>query len=312
MISENNALVVLVKDKFEEIEKLSALAYSFNDMALYLGVEPTLFASEAQNPDTDLYMHLRRGQITSSFNEAMRILEDAEKGNITASQRLSQIRRDRGFEMSKLDVFGGFEDKQRLQKLEDYIQSGSRELLTNDEVLYLELLAQFHAIDRRFGRRNTISFFTKPPFSYSYAQTRDMFDEAQNLFYSERNVEKKALRHKKAEQLEEAARQVQINAKSAKEWEIYGNLIVQAAKLQELDKPDVQKLPKQAYISPVRIYSLNPEKVGIPAINRNDVAAQIELLEIPEIAKRSLRRDAMIEDAKIIEQLDELSQEIDN
>lgn len=310
--SDMTALQVVADQKGEELENLSALGYTYLDMAMYFAVDDALFIDAASDPSSRIYYHIKRGLITASFDEGRSLLNDAKAGNITASQRLSQIRRERGFEITKLDVFGGFADKERLQKLENYVMNGSRDSLTNDEVLYIELLTQFHSMDRQFGRRNTIAFFTKPPFSFPYGKAREMYDEAQNLFYTDRNIDKKALRNKKSEQLEEAARQVMLNAKCSKDWEIYANILDKAAKLQELDKADIVKLPRQAYMSPIRIYSLNPMSVGIPAINRHEVSSQIDMLEISESHKRSMRRDAMIEDVNIMEQIDELQKKAES
>lgn len=318
-------LFPLTEEQRNQIESLSGLAYTAEEIGIvilnaFLEVdgmkslkESTYmlqdFVQAAADPDSNIYYHIRRGQLMASANEQLAILTDALKGDVNASQQLSKIRRSRGWEISKLDVFGGFEDKKLLDKLEDYIQSGSVNNLSAEEAIYIDALTLFNSLGNKYGRRNTIRFFTKEPFNLKYARASEMYDEAISLLNIDRNVPKKALRNRKAEQLEEAAIIVRDNAQSSKDWEVYANIIMQAAKLQELDKPDIEKLPLQAYQKPIRVYSLDTESIGLPKIDRQDLANQIEALEIPERDKIRLRKDALIEPFNIQETLDELEEE---
>ncbi|HIY76392.1 MAG TPA: hypothetical protein H9825_09030, partial [Candidatus Sphingobacterium stercorigallinarum] len=132
-------------------------------------------------------------------------------------------------------------------------------------------------------------------YKLKHQRASEMYDESINLFYGNRNINKKALRAKYGEKLEQAANVVADNAETSRDWEIYGNLMKQAASMQELDKPDVEKLPKEMYLPPVKVYTLNAESVGLPPINRNDLAAEIDALDYPEAVKQSLKQDSMIE-----------------
>jgi hypothetical protein len=123
-----------------------------------------------------------------------------------------------------------------------------------------------------------------------------MICEAVNLFYTDKNRNKKALRNTRAEMIVDAAIAVRQNAKTSRDFEVYGNMLMQASKLQELDKADAQVLPPGIYRKEVRIYMLEPEKVGMMNIDRNEVAAQIDRLAISETGKNRLRCDALIED----------------
>jgi hypothetical protein len=136
-----------------------------------------------------------------------------------------------------------------------------------------------------------------------------MYDEAVTLFYTNRNVEKKALRNMYADQMDEAALIVRDNAESAKDWEVYGNLTEKAYKMRGLDKEDPKKLDKGVYLKPLRYYSLDSAVVGLPEINRQELASQIEALEIPEREKSRLRMEANMEQIKIEDRLNELEKE---
>lgn len=299
----------LTEEELEQLEKLSALGYSPQKMAMYFKLDEKLFVQLASDNTSQINYHIQRGQLMSVAMEEMAILGKAMTGDVDSSRRLSDLRRDRGFRMSKLDVFAGFESKKTLAALEEYIQSGSSKHLKNDEQLYIEVLTLINSMSRKYGRRNTIAFFTKPPFGMKYARVVEMYDESINLFYSDRNVEKKALRHKYAEELDEAARVVLENASNSKDLDIYKNIKMAAVKVRGLDEKDPEKLPPEVYRRQFRLFSLSAEDVGLPAINRHELARQIDEYDIPESEKTRLRQDARLVPIQIEQYLNELETE---
>jgi hypothetical protein len=304
-----NLSLSLTEEVILELENLSALDYSLEQMAMYFDTDKIFFIQAALDVESKIYYHLQRGKLMAAAKEQLALLQDAEKGSVTASEHLGKIRRVKGWEISRLDIFGGFEDKKTLDKLNDYLQSGSINDLKNEEAIYLDALILFHSMGRRYGRRNTVAAFTKHPFGMKYARASEMYDEAINLFHADRKVERKALRHLFAEQLQEAAAVVRENALSAKDWEVYGNLISQASKMLGLDKDDPEKPPAAEYMKPVRYYSLAPGDVGLHTIDRQEVARQIEGLDIPERDKIRVRQDARIEHVNLEERLHELEED---
>ena len=104
---------------------------------------------------------------------------------------------------------------------------------------------------RKFGRVKTIKFFCKKPFEFTYAQSRDMYEQAINLFYVDSKVEKKAMRNLKAEQLEEAAEMVREMATKPEDFEVYGKLMKLSAEIRQLNLPDPPEVPCLLYTSQV-------------------------------------------------------------
>lgn len=299
----------LSDEEIDKIEPLAALGYSPEKIAMVLGVDAKLFTQFADDPTSWVNYHIQRGQLLSVVNEELAILTKAQLGDIDASKRIADIRRDRGFKVSKLDVFAGFDSKKTLHALEDYIQSGSSKHLKNEEQLYIETLTLINSMSRKYGRRNTIAFFVKEPFNMKHARVSEMYDEAINLFYSDRNVEKKALRHKYAEELDEAALVVFDNATCAKDLDIYKNIKMAAAKVRGLDEKDPEKLPAEYFRRQFRLFTLSAEDVGLPAINRHEIARQIDQYDIPQSDKIRLRQDARLEQLNLEEYLHELETE---
>jgi len=226
----------------------------------------------------------------------MSLLTSAGGGNVTAGERLEKIRREKNFEFSKLDIFGSIKNEVKFSKLQDFFQSGGEIKLSNNEAIYLECLRFIESVNYHYGDRQTLALLQKSPFNLGYTKAKDMICEAESLFYTDKNRNKKALRNKRAEMIMDAAIVVRQTAKTSRDFEIYSNMITQASKLQELDKADAQVLPPEAYRKEVRIFMLDPEQVGMLGIDRNAVAAQIDSLQLPEMSKRRFRRDANIED----------------
>src|SRR5690606_15890702 len=124
--------------------------------------------------------------------------------DVPASKQLGEIRRSVNWELSKVNIFGGFDSKELIQKLEDYLENGSVNDLSKEETVYLDALTLFNSIYRKYGRRRSVQFFTKPPFGLTWSRASEMCDEAINLFYIDRNVQRQAIRTLYAEQLDEA------------------------------------------------------------------------------------------------------------
>lgn len=299
----------LSDEEWDKLETLSALGYSNDKIATYFGINKTVFRQVAEDGNSFLAERLEAGKLKQDMDERMALYNVALSGDVPAQKQIHEIKRSRAFKISKMDIFGTFEHRHILEKLNDYIQAGKAIAdISVEEQLYIDALIFIRDMDSIYGRRATVDFFVKN-FGLKHQRASQMYDEAVNLFYGDRNINKKALRHKFAERLEMAANVVAQNAESSRDYEVYGNLTKQAATLLELDKPDVNKLPKEMYLPPIKVFTLNTELVGLPPINRNDLAAEIDALDQPESVKSNLRQDAMLEPIKLLDKFDIIEEE---
>lgn len=282
------------------------LGYTADKMALFFDVPAEVFKAHAADETSEIHRRIQRGILRSQATEELEILKAAEKGNVTASQQLSKIKMARQWAFSRTDLLAG-PDLSHYHQLQDFLQSGSYAGISEEEEIYLQALELMAHMSRKFGRRNTVRYFVKKGLKHQRAS--QMFDEAINLFWIDHNISKKAYRNMYAEQLEEVARQVMTNINSAKDAEAYGKLITQAAKMRELDKQDPQQLSPELFTKPVRIYSLDVADIDLPPINRNELARQIDDLELPTADKERLRKDAMLMPINFIETLHGLKEE---
>jgi hypothetical protein len=300
--------LTFTEDELLELEKLSALGYTVAQMAMYFKRDFKSFEKAALDPESVISYHVARGELMSLANEQMHILLAAEGGNISASQQLANIKRNRGFKISKEEIFAGLDDMKTYRVFEDWVQGGCKSDISKEESIYLEALCKMNDMDRKYGRKNTVAFFNKK-YNLSLSRASAMYDEAINLFNTDRNVTKKAQRHRYADQLDEMALMIKQNASGPKDAEVYGDLVMKAGKMRELDKSDPEPLPKELYLKPVRLMTLDPTMVGLSAINRGDVGKQIDDLDIPEADKVRVKADAMLTNINFEETLDELEEE---
>lgn len=303
------ARINLTEEELTDLERLSSLGYSVEKMAMYFHQPVSLFKKEASFPAEDvnpIAYHIERGKLRSEALEELKILEAAERGNVTASQQLANLKRSKSWQLSREDLLAGPEPE-NFQSLQDYLQNPDNTSITKEEQVYLDALYVMVGLDRKYGKRNAIKFFTKQGIKLTRA--REMYDEAISLYNIDNQIEKKAYRNKYADQVEEAARVVLMNMKDSKDAKVYGDLIKQAAELRELFKEDPPTLPPEVYIKPIRVMSVDPQTIELPEINRNVLATQIDELDVPEKEKRRLRSEAGLDTFNFIERLHELKEE---
>lgn len=238
-----------------------------------------------------------------------KVREAAEKGDLNAVKALGEITRDKSFSLSKLDLFGGADKEGCFERIRDYIESGSPGTLSEKEQIYIEILTMVYSLDGQYGKRRTIKFLTSPPFGFSYSHASDVYAEAVELFYANRNVSKAALRQKMADEFDTLYIAARNSAKTVKDYETASNILANKAKVLQLDKEDPVQLPPETYLRPYRVLSLTPESIGLPTVSRYELARQIDGLVAPDAVKNRLKVEAGIMDMDITEILDNAAQE---
>lgn len=83
--------IVLTDEEKTELERLAALGYSVADMAMYFDRPLKEFKHDADTEGCVVNYHIRRGKLIIKANAAMKLMELAENGNLTATQQLAKI-----------------------------------------------------------------------------------------------------------------------------------------------------------------------------------------------------------------------------
>ena len=115
---KNVSLIGLTEDDRENLLKLGALGWGEKDIAVYFGWDKELFHLEYTNPDSEISLLLLRGRLQERAKVEMRLLSDAQGGNLTAVKELSAVMRDNSFQLSKLDLFGGPDDEGAIERIQ--------------------------------------------------------------------------------------------------------------------------------------------------------------------------------------------------
>jgi len=189
-------------------------------------------------------------------------------------------------------------------RLQDWIQEGSQPgVLTDNETAYYNALYAMLGVYRKYGRTNAINWVMQQ-FQESRKIAERMFAESINLFFADDGVKKSAYINLIFNNLMEMALVLKKNAKTADDIEVIGKLYERAAKIKKLDEPEEQ-LPKDTAKKSIKIYTLDAAKVGIPKINRDEIARQIDEMAIDDEQKIRIKVDAGLADSNLEQMIDD-------
>lgn len=174
--------IVLTDDQRETLMSLGALGWSEDDIAVYFGWDKRLLHSLTVDPDSEISVLLFRGRLQNRAKIEIRLMNDAIGGNLTAAKQFSDIMRDKSFEVSKLDIFGGPADEGAFERIQNYIAKGCPGTLSGNEQLYIDLLVMIYSLDGQHGKRKTIRFLTQKPFGFSYERLPDCMPRRRRCF----------------------------------------------------------------------------------------------------------------------------------
>ena len=191
-------------------------------------------------------------------------------------------------------------------KLQDYAQKGFKENLSEEEQAYYNTLLATLGVYRKYGRQGAIRMLMVEPFSCSRRVATRMFDESINLFYADDSVERQAWRNLMFEEMRQAALTIlKTEGIMPDDLETYRRLMESAYKFKQLDAPDPEEpdSPEERQ-KDIKIYELDGKRLGLPKIDRDEVASLIDNLDVKERDKERLKTDAGITPIDIDKVLD--------
>lgn len=313
-MTDTENIVLDDEDKVKLID-IGKLRWPADAVADYFGWPRDILKKELKNPNSEIPKLLRRGELEGQYELESGLYNKAlgyDKCSSEALKSLNEIMRDRSFKHTKLDLFGAAESSDTFESIQRYFDSGCSGDLGNKEQTYLDLLRIVYSFDHQYGKRKTVKILTCKPYNLSYENAAELYANAIEMFNSGRNNTKEAMRRHCADQFDTLYHAVIERAKCTKDFEIAANILEQRAKLLGLNEPDEQILPEEQYQKTYRLLSLTPESIGLPAANRDLLAAQIDSLEdVPESEKDRLRMEAGIDDVDITKILENVTQEKD-
>lgn len=309
-ITITSELIILNDEQREELLELGKLRWGLDEIATFFGWDRHTLKKELEDPESEVSRILRRGELQGQYEIESRLFNDAKGGNLSAIKEFKDIMRDRSFKHTKLDLFGAAESSDIFETIQEYFADGASGNLSAKEQVYLDLLQIVHSFDHQYGKRKTIKILTSDPFRLSFEYASELYANAIEMFNSGRHNTKESLRRHTADQLDTLYHSILEKASTTKDYALAASILEKKSKLLNLNEPDAPTLPASQYTKTYRLLSLTPEAIGLPAANRDILAAQIDSLEdVPESEKVRLRMEAGVEDVDITKLLQNVTQE---
>lgn len=293
----------------EDLVTVGGLRWDEGKIAAFFGWDRKTLHHILQDPENEISRLLLKGELEADFKLESKLMSDAQGGNLAAAKQFSELVRDRSFKLSKLDIFGGAEDKNLFEVIQRYVDAGCPGDLSTKEQLYIDMLQMIYSMNVKFGDRKTVKVLTREPYCLKYDRARDLIAESVELFNGGRRCSKEAMRYHAAETYDNLYHMILDAAKTPQEIALAGQMLEKKVKLLQLNEPDIPVLPPEQYMRTYRVASLSPEALGLPAANRDELAAQIDALDIPDSEKRRMRMEAGVIDMDIVEMLQNVVQE---
>lgn len=191
-------------------------------------------------------------------------------------------------------------------QLQDYLQAGAKRNLEPDEQQYYDALILTLGVYRKYGRAQAARFLMANPFNTTRNVAYRMIEEAINLFYFDDGVTRQAWRNLMFEEMRNAALAIlKTDGISTDDLETYRRLMESAYKFKQLDKPDPETAPETQTQREIKVYELDGKRLGLPNVNRQEVAALIDNLNLNQREKDRLKTDAGIKPINIDQVIDD-------
>jgi hypothetical protein len=184
-----------------------------------------------------------------------------------------------------------------LDALKKLIEEGDASHMPPHVAQYVEQLNLVRQLyDRYEGKKFIINTLKTSYPGTSHSRCLQLYADALNFFNSDNTVTREAWRNIYAQQLDDAA----LLALKKDDFSAFAKLKDQAAKLRRLYEEDKkEELPPAR--RPVVVYDLNPERLGMKAANRKELAVVLDSLKLPEDELARLEKEAGIKDFKLFE-----------
>lgn len=182
-----------------------------------------------------------------------------------------------------------------LDEIYDFIENGIPEQQP-DIVKYMVEMEKVRGmtlrIDKYASKDAIVNHLVKVD-GYKKDIALNLYYQTLEYFYADSTISKQAWRNIYAEKMEKVVNFAIGTMKDTSDAAKVNRMILEMGRLRQLDQPDLEDLPEGLFDKPFKLYTLDPEMVGIPKADRREVAAFIdELPDLSELQKEILKREA--------------------
>ncbi|MFL9844737.1 hypothetical protein [Flavobacterium rhizosphaerae] len=187
-----------------------------------------------------------------------------------------------------------------LKDILEYIENGPGGEAPSHINQYLDLLDKIRGMHKRIDKYGSPEAIIKHLMVHEGLKrnkAKQMYEEALEYFYADNHISNKAWRNIYAEKLDQLINFAMNIMKDVNDMVKISKAITDAYKARGLDQPDQEELPEEIFNRPFKVYTANPEDLGMPKIDRNKLKALIEdkIPGLTEKEKQALFMEADID-----------------
>lgn len=282
----------LTAEQNSQLEDLAAINYSLQDIAMYLDVQYQEFLLAFNLPDSELKYHYNRGKLMAQAEIDKANLKKAKDGSATSIQQWKKDANLQKLENLKKKILFDQADTEYSQ-LQALVEKGETSELPESIVKYYDQVEYIRTLYNKFNSKNYILSLVRLKWpEVSFYMASKLFNECLNFFNLDNSVKVEAWGNIYADRLDNMA----MICTEMNDFETARRLTNDAANLRGVGKDKPAQLPEGMLDRRVILYVMDPEKLGIPKVDRRDLAEFIDKIEVTEFQKEKLRMDAQVTD----------------
>jgi hypothetical protein len=189
-------------------------------------------------------------------------------------------------------------DNINLADIYEFVETGNPDNAPEGIVAYLELLNKVYGMTLRidkFGSKEMVVRHLVLSEKISRYKAAQVYNEAIEYFYNDTEVSKKAWRNFYASIMDKEINFAMLTQKDGSDAKRIVDMAEKAANMRGAFDEEIEELPEELFRNPFIVYTCDAEMLGLPKVDRNKLAAQIDAYpEITEKEKVQIKREAQI------------------
>ena len=288
----------LSNEQLEAVETFGGLNFAPEKIAMMLNLDRDEFLSDFNMSDVDpayqqgqIRFHYDLGLLKTNTTIDKVTAKLAAEGNQTS---IMQYKKDTKFRelqnAKKRTVYQ--EEKANIQALHDLIEQGNTSNLTPIQIEFMDQIEYIRTLYLRMNSKQYIvnSVRLRWP-SLNKNQIGKLYNETLNFFYLDNDVKIEAWKAIFAEKMENlGALAIEMD-----DVEAARRCFNDAANLRGVNKDQHNIIPPALLDRRRIVYTMDIEKLGIPKVNKYELAAFIDNLDLTKKEKAKFKREALIE-----------------
>ena len=183
-----------------------------------------------------------------------------------------------------------------LDEIYDFIEVGSRETAPEGMVDYLSQMDKVRGMYLRidkYASKDAILNHLKKGDGLSHYLANKLYNQTMEYFYCDTDISKSAWRNIYAEKMEKVINFAIAKMVDTADASKVAKMILDIGKLRGLDQADKEDFPLEIFAKPFKLYTTNPEDVGMIKADRRQIAEFVDGLgELTELQKDIIKREA--------------------